>query len=172
MTHLVPEQRSNIHGHLVTKHVRPPAAPPVPRSPMPPVNLSMAPPHLQYSFEAALTLPKSIRWEKLSKEDVTKIADYASNEMEFTANAEGMLDLYTEMFKSEHLDSKEVLDLMKKNDVLKRVKSVFMEANGMNTDDAWTQDQYDARNDYMVWFAKFNAAAIDSGAVEVPITGS
>lgn len=139
---------------------------------MPPVNLTMAPSHLQHSFEASLTLPKAIRWDKLSKDDVAKITDYASNEMEFTGNAEGMLNLYTEMFKSDHLDSKEVLDLLKKNDVLKRVKSVFMETNGMNTDDAWTQDQYDARNEYMGWFAKFNEAAVESGAVDTPITGS
>jgi hypothetical protein len=132
----------------------------------------MAPTHLQHSFESALTLPKAIRWEKLSSEDVAKVAEYASNEMEFTGNAEGMLNLYSEMFKSDHLDSKEVLDLLKKNEVLKRVKSVFMEANGMNTDDEWTQDQYEARNDYMGWFAKFNEAAVGSGAVEAPITGS
>jgi len=166
MSELIPEQRMNVHGHLVTKHVRPPAAPAMSRAALPPVNLSMAPQHLQRSYEVALTNPESIKWDKLSKEDIEKIAEFSSNEMEFTANAEGMFDLYAEMFKSEHLDPQHVRETLEKNNVLKRAKSVFVEVNGLDTEDEWTPEQYAARDEYIRRFALFNEAALNSGAIK------
>ena len=169
MNDLVREQRLDKNGVLNTKLVRPQAAQPVRNNPFPPVSAPSSSGDVFRSFGKVFTNPAEIAWDRLSKDDVTKIANYASDELEKNSgNANAMFDFYAEMFRNENVDSQHAKSLLEENDVLKKVKDAFIEANGLNTDQSWTPEQYAAREEYIEHMSAFDEAFSASGAAEEP----
>lgn len=159
MSNLIREQRLDKNGVLNTKLVRAHAPQPVRNSPFPPVADTSSSNEIFRSFGKAFTNPAEIPWERMSNNDVTKIANHASSELgKNKKNANAMFDLYAEMFRNEHVDSQHAKDLLEGNDVLRSVKEAFIEYNGLATDTEWTPEQYAAREQYIVHLNAFNEA--------------
>lgn len=169
MSDLIREQRLDKNGVLNTKLVRPQGAQPLRNNPFPPVAAPSSSGDVFKSLGKVFTNPAEIAWDRMSKDDVTKIANYASDELEKNSrNANAMFDFYAELFRNEHVDSHHAKSLLEQNEVLAKVKSAFVEANGLDTEQSWTPEQYAAREEYVGHMSAFDEAFAASGAAEEP----
>lgn len=166
MNHLVREQRLDKNGVLNTKLVRPQGAQPARSNAFPPVAVPASSRAVYKAFGQVFTDPAGIAWDRMSNDDVSKIADFAGSELEKNKkNANAMFDLYAEMFRNENVDSQHVKELLDGNDVLQQIKDAFVEANGLDAEE-WTPEQYDARKDYIQHYMEFTKAYDEAEFVE------
>jgi hypothetical protein len=174
MTHLIPQQRPDKNGVMNIKWVRPESHQNQRNTAFPPVGASSTSSgELFRSFGKVFTDPAGIDWKHMSNDDVTKIADHASDKLSNDGrNANAMFDLYAEMFRNEHVDNQHVLSLLERNEVMKHVKEAFVEANGLNTDSEWTPEQYAAREVYVQHLTAYDEAkAAAEAELNPPTTG-